>query len=1212
MKDNNFNEGEIPPKQIFEVMKTNTYDNYYNYSYSSINKEYISSRKSLFSILQKITIKMGFKSQTFFLSAHYLDIIFIKKRRIYSKLNTLALACLCLSAKYCENDPIVPHLQYFIRIFNYIMGYKEIITISELKNAEVLVLKLLNYNLHYHTIYDFNLFFISHGILNIEQIKDLDNNNKKLSRNRNNAKILAINPSNSLLIKNILDKIYKKSRFYIDHFINNTKVCFKYNPLYITIYIMKKSIEEILNNEQNINNLSQKEKEEFYSKTNLYFKKIMLDFYKTDYETNEQYLAILVDDEFLEIFEIKEKSEQAPAPSADINIPKEEKKVINNNNVNNEINKKPNLTGTYFYNRFRKKLNNDNISNKNNEKKISTSRKENINKNNNDNNIELEKKEEDNLDINLNINELKNINWNNNNNINNRRNKYNNNNNTKSIYSIYSNNSKRQNKEEQSLPSNNNNYLIQSKYVIGTNNRDNNQRGDLFNSIKNSNSIRKNYLDNNYNLTYSVYTNRGNKISLNKNINPKTAKISPIKYEGTSIRNKYIHYKKLNMKLKDMTGNERTDYSNNANDNTNMNSNNINLNINSNTNNFNYNTIKNNDKKPYSKKFIFTNNENFSSTLNSLNRNGISSYNYSNNNNYNSELFRKKNNENNDINSIQKYNKIDINNKELISSKINTFYNRIRVRNRRNDNLIKSNDISEDLNNKIVPSLKFNKNEILTNSTGFRRRFYTNNNTINNTNTNNNISNDISAEIKNNIPLIIKDDNKKEIEPYNQTNINSINSNIFKRIQTNNFFRKKNKLLNINISNDNSNDIKEDNKVSTTRNFYRNNNLNKITVNTTRATENKNNGINKTFDEAKKTYALKDNAKSEEINLNTINNDSSKKGFQSIRLKYLNLKNKNLNNNNNTNNNNINESDNLNKNKQISENHSTTNINTSKNINIPRITFRNLNIKNRNNKIEDNSNKNDNSLSTRVSDIENKNKNKNVIAESSLYRFLNKTKNIFTRNNKEEESNTQKIIDKNINNNINNNVSNDKNNNFSLFKTHQNFYKPVNKINNISKINNQKEENHKNSLLNNTAYLRSIINRNKLTKENKNKPNAQSQKNPTIVINNNININNENKTNNINNEYIKYKNIYKRNNIPQLNVNNDIIPTNKDNININTTNKNVKTNVINTENNIGNTITNLFNRFHFYRKNIDKNNNNNFNNSSIINKNEKFHFFHKK
>ena len=1272
MEENNLNEGEIPPKQIFELMKKNIYDNFINYSYSAINKDYISSRKSLFNILHKITIKMGFKSQTFFLCAHYLDIIFTKKRRVTSNLNTLGLACLCLSAKFCENDPIVPHLQYFIRIFNYIMGYKNIITMSELKRTEVLVLKILNYKLNYYTIYDFNSFLFGHGILKIEQLKDIDNKNKKTYRSK--RKEFSINPSNSLLIKIILEKIYKKSRYYLDDVINNTNLCFKYNPLYLSIYIMKKSVEDILSNEQKVNDLTQKEQEDFYSKTNSCFKQIMFEFYKIDYETNEQYREILADDEIIEIFEGKEKNVDDPAPSADRKIQKQDEKnvknVKNNNvdldleldldsnlNINNEIDNKSNFSSTYsngFYNKNKIKSNN-NINKKQNEKNILSSRKENtninINNNNYNTNYDYNNKDdindEDDLDTNLNINELQNVKWNNNRNNNN---KYNN---TKSTYSIYSN-SKKQNKNEQSL-SNNNNYLIQNKYLIATNNRYTQRGGDTF---KNTNTIKKSYLNNNnYDLTYSVNANRGNKISLNKNVvDLKTEKTSPIKYDGTSIRNKYLQFKKLNqyLKLKGMTGNERSDYSHllkdNANTNTHINSNininnintntNINPNININPNNFNYNTIKKYEKKPYFRKLIYTNNDNINSnTLNSINRNGISSYYYSNSN-------INKNNEKNDTNTLNR-NKIDINNKELITSKINTFYSRVRIKNRNNDNISnKTSDNSEDINDR-NNNLNYKKNEITTTSSRFRRRFYHHNNNTNNNNNNNNIinnNNDLSTEIKNTNTIIIKDNNKKEIESYNQSNSNSnsttINSSIFKKIQTSNIFRRKNKLLNINTNNDNSessNDISDDNKGMTSRNFNKNNNniANKISVNTTRTTDIRNTEINKSYEPSKRiSYVLvkknsdlnntlkeinKARAKNEEININT-NNDGSKKVYQSIRHKYLNLK-KNLNNNSNNNINNT--TNNINKNKTISdlsklENHSTTNINMSSNLNMSKFTLRNK-IINTNNKVEDNNINNNsinNPISTRISDIDNKNKNKNV-AESSLYRFINKTKTLFSRNSKEEEPNTKRIIDKN------NNVNNDKNNNsYNFFKSQQNFYKPTNK-NGVAdpKLNAQKEDSQQNSKLNNTAYLRSIINKNKLTKENKENPNSKSQKNTsTIVINNNININIGNKTNNINNEYVNYKNIYKKNNTPDIN--NDILKTNNSNNTNNNiiTNRSVKTNNINNDNNnTGNTFTNLLHRFHFYKKSTEKNNNNNndnnnsnINNSNINNKNEKFQFFHKK
>jgi hypothetical protein len=122
---------------------------------------------------------------------------------------------------------------------------------SELKKGEVTVLKILNYKLNYFTIYDFNSFLFGHGILKIEQLKDIENTNKKLYRS--SRKKFVVNSTNSLIIKNILEKIYKKSRYYLDIIIKNTKICFKYNPLFISIYIMKNSVEEILATERKIN-----------------------------------------------------------------------------------------------------------------------------------------------------------------------------------------------------------------------------------------------------------------------------------------------------------------------------------------------------------------------------------------------------------------------------------------------------------------------------------------------------------------------------------------------------------------------------------------------------------------------------------------------------------------------------------------------------------------------------------------------------------------------------------------------------------------------------------------------------------------------------------------------------------------------------------------------------------------------------------------------
>ena len=70
MSDFNVRESEISPKQIFQQMKNNIFNNFSISTYSSINKAYLYARRSLFKILHAITNAMNFKSQTFFLSAH--------------------------------------------------------------------------------------------------------------------------------------------------------------------------------------------------------------------------------------------------------------------------------------------------------------------------------------------------------------------------------------------------------------------------------------------------------------------------------------------------------------------------------------------------------------------------------------------------------------------------------------------------------------------------------------------------------------------------------------------------------------------------------------------------------------------------------------------------------------------------------------------------------------------------------------------------------------------------------------------------------------------------------------------------------------------------------------------------------------------------------------------------------------------------------------
>ena len=112
MDENAISESEVAPKEIINQMKVNIFPNYSLYNNSLINIDYLLYRPSIFSLIHKISNRIGFKSQTYFLSIYYLDILHIKHQKINLDLKLLSLACLTLSAKYAENDKNVPNLPF--------------------------------------------------------------------------------------------------------------------------------------------------------------------------------------------------------------------------------------------------------------------------------------------------------------------------------------------------------------------------------------------------------------------------------------------------------------------------------------------------------------------------------------------------------------------------------------------------------------------------------------------------------------------------------------------------------------------------------------------------------------------------------------------------------------------------------------------------------------------------------------------------------------------------------------------------------------------------------------------------------------------------------------------------------------------------------------------------------------------------------------------
>ena len=233
---------------------------------------------------------MRFKSQTYFLSIYYLDILFTQNKKTDCNYNVMGLACLLLASKYCENDPAVPELKYFIRIYNRIVGSKNSISVSDLFYSEVMACKMLNHKLNYYTVYDFNSFFFNNNILKREQLNDF------YSDYDNGYDI-----KYSSKARKILEKIYKKSRCYLDNLLQSP-ISLKYNSLLLSVYIMKKSIENTLISERHYDRYDFPSKEKFLKKTNDCFNSIIVGYYNLDYENMPEFQKLIEENDFIKIF----------------------------------------------------------------------------------------------------------------------------------------------------------------------------------------------------------------------------------------------------------------------------------------------------------------------------------------------------------------------------------------------------------------------------------------------------------------------------------------------------------------------------------------------------------------------------------------------------------------------------------------------------------------------------------------------------------------------------------------------------------------------------------------------------------------------------------------------------------------------------------------------------------------------------------------------
>ena len=214
------------------------------------NVLYKENRNSIIQLIKKINKALDNSSQTFFLALYYIDLIltnekFEKNFKYYYENNEndleinendlvmISLSCLIVSTKFNENDPNVPNIISFINFCAYYSYNRYIYKVEELKKAEVIVIKLLEYKLNYYTLYHFFSFFFTHGFLFEKIFEKEDIKLMKLSKNE------------------MLEKIYILSREIMDEFIEdyeNIKFILGNDILFTSIEILISATQHILNN----------------------------------------------------------------------------------------------------------------------------------------------------------------------------------------------------------------------------------------------------------------------------------------------------------------------------------------------------------------------------------------------------------------------------------------------------------------------------------------------------------------------------------------------------------------------------------------------------------------------------------------------------------------------------------------------------------------------------------------------------------------------------------------------------------------------------------------------------------------------------------------------------------------------------------------------------------------------------------------------------
>lgn len=208
--------------------------------FNNFNRDYESKREELIDFLYRTYKYLKLSDFTFFSTVPILDKLFIGNKENFSEENLyeIAIAALYLSSKF--NEINIPKKKSILESY-YKLNNKNY-TNKFIDLYEILILKILDYKLNYTSVYDYIMFFFDNY-----QIFFYNYLSNKLF---NKEKLLN-------LIKENLLKFIKK--------------IYKFNPLFLAIFLIKLSFQILYHNECNfveciekILKINIKNSEEFY------------------------------------------------------------------------------------------------------------------------------------------------------------------------------------------------------------------------------------------------------------------------------------------------------------------------------------------------------------------------------------------------------------------------------------------------------------------------------------------------------------------------------------------------------------------------------------------------------------------------------------------------------------------------------------------------------------------------------------------------------------------------------------------------------------------------------------------------------------------------------------------------------------------------------------------------------------------------------------